>query len=202
MSNNKSTKITLGAMPTQSVVVYKDSNAFYSDGRTRELQCGYAKVGEETLSLIRQEPLDCPGRIYEAGDEVPEIFPNSIALVKMRAGTEYIWITPASYATYLENCLQCCEPLPQLIVPENFDAVPGDTIVDLTWSAVPNATNYIVQRDLDINFGTAIQVYSGALLLFGDTGLVNDTTYYYRIKAQGAGYQDSEWKLLSATPTV
>lgn len=190
-------------MPTQAVVVYKDLNGFYEDGRERQLQCGYPKVGEETLSLLYQPTATCSGRFYEAGDVVPDIFPDSIRLVKLRAGSEYIWVTPESYDTYVSSCLQCCEPLPQLAVPENFDAAPGDTIVDLTWSAVPNAINYVVERDIDINFGTATEVYNGALLLFGDTGLVNGTTYYYRIKAQATtGYQDSEWKLVSAVPAA
>lgn len=201
-NNNNGKKQTLGAMPQQPVTVYKDSHGFYSEGRERMLQCGYGKIGDENLSLIHQEGDPCAGRTYEAGDVVPDIFPNAVMTTKVSTPGEFLWVDPTSFTNYQLACLQCCEPLPTLDAVENFAAVAGDTIVDLTWDAVPNATNYVVERDTDINFGAATEVYDGPLLLFGDTGLVNDTVYYYRIKAQATGYQDSEWVLLSATPTV
>ena len=202
MSDNSGKKQTLGAMPQKAVTVYKDSHGFYSEGRERMLQCGYSKIGNENLSLIHQDGGPCAGRVYEAGDVVPDIYPNSVMTTKVNTPGEDIWVDPDSFTAYQLACLECCEPLPTLDAPGNFAAVAGDTIVDLSWDASVGADNYVVERDTDINFGTSTQIYSGPLLLFGDTGLVNDTVYYYRIKAEGEGYIDSEWLLLTATPTV
>lgn len=62
-----------------------------------------------------------------------------------------------------------------------------------TWTAVTNATNYIVDRATNTGFtaGVALGVYSGPLLVFNDSGLTGGSTYYYRIRAQGTGYTDS-----------
>lgn len=66
-----------------------------------------------------------------------------------------------------------------------------DTELAIDWGVAFNADNYILERDTDSGFGTAIEVYNGSNTDFTDTGLTNDTTYYYRVKAQGTGYRDS-----------
>lgn len=62
-----------------------------------------------------------------------------------------------------------------------------------TWTAVTNATNYVVDRATNAGFttGVTLGVYSGPLLVFNDSGLTGGTTYYYRVRAQGTGYTDS-----------
>lgn len=196
MSNqNKTIGIQVG------VSVYKDAFGFFPTPQTRQIQCGYAKVSEDTLSTIYQTFPDCNGRNYIPGQEVPESFPNSVKTVKLKAGPDFLWISEASYTAYLEACDACCTPN-TLDAPANFVATPGDGEVDLDWDAVTGADNYIIERDTDINFGTATQIYSGALLTYNDATAVNDTQYYYRVKAQGDNYLDSAWSIDTATPVA
>lgn len=90
---------------------------------------------------------------------------------------------------------------PQLIAPQNFIAtVNSPTEIDISWDTSTNATNYILERDINSDFSTATQIYSGASTSFADSGLTTDTTYYYRVKAQATGYVDSVWSATSATP--
>jgi len=86
----------------------------------------------------------------------------------------------------------------QVGTPGNFAAaVISDTQINLSWDAVPGATNYILQRGLLANHSDAAQIYSGPLLVFNNTGLVAETHYYYRVKAQKSGtnpsYADSAY---------
>jgi hypothetical protein len=62
-----------------------------------------------------------------------------------------------------------------------------------SWTAVPNATNYVLDRATNSAFTTGVTLarYSGPLLVFNDSGLTGATVYYYRIRAQGTGYADS-----------
>lgn len=61
-----------------------------------------------------------------------------------------------------------------------------------SWTAVPNATNYVLDRATNASFTTGVTLgrYSGPLLVFNDSGLTGGTTYYYRVRAQGTGYAD------------
>lgn len=198
-NNNNGKRQTLGAMPQKQVTVYKDSHGFYSEGRARMLQCGYGKIGDENLSLIHQEPDACTGRTYEAGDVVPDIYPNSVMTTKVSTPGEDIWVDPTSFTEYQLACLECCEPLPTLDAPANFAGVPGDGTIGLSWDVVAEATNYIIERDTDPNFGAATEIYSGAVNSHDDDTAVNDTEYFYRLKAQATGYLDSPWVIISAT---
>lgn len=72
----------------------------------------------------------------------------------------------------------------------------------LTWPAVTNATNYIIDRATNVGFttGVTLGVFNGPLLVFNDAGLTAATQYFYRIRAQGAnGYTDSAFGTASAT---
>jgi hypothetical protein len=80
----------------------------------------------------------------------------------------------------------------------------GDTEIDVDWTAITNADNYVIERATDSGFTTALtEIYNGALLTYTDTGLTNGTTYYYRGKAQGSGLIESAWSVtVSETPSV
>ena len=91
-----------------------------------------------------------------------------------------------------------------VLIPPTLSLTPGDTEMVINWGAIPNATNYVIQRATDSGFTTGLtEVYNGALLTDTDTGLTNGTTYYYRGKAQGKGYIESPWSATeSAAPTA
>lgn len=95
----------------------------------------------------------------------------------------------------------CCEKT--LEAPVLTAGEPGATNIPLSLTTVPYATQYTIQRADDIGFTTGVtQVYAGPLTTFDDTGLANDTTYYYRAQASalGDGYLNSEWSdVVSAT---
>lgn len=61
------------------------------------------------------------------------------------------------------------------------------------WDAVVDATNYILQIDTASDFSSPTQVYSGSNLSAQATGLIPDTKYYARVKAQASGFSDSSW---------
>lgn len=83
-----------------------------------------------------------------------------------------------------------------------LSATPGNTQVDLSWSAVTNRTYYQIQRSTDNATWTTLTSTATATT-YSDTGLTNGTTYYYRVKAIGTGrYSDSAaWASTNATPT-
>ena len=81
---------------------------------------------------------------------------------------------------------------PQLATPASLTAASiAATGMTLNWSAVTNATGYILQRSTAANFAGATSIYTGAALTFADTGLTASTTYYYRVLATGSGYSNS-----------
>ncbi len=72
------------------------------------------------------------------------------------------------------------------------------TSLSLNWSAVDNASNYIIERSVDYGV-TYSQIYSGALLTYSDSGLTTATNYYYRHKGQATSLLDSDWVTIQAT---
>jgi len=90
-----------------------------------------------------------------------------------------------------------------ITVPQITSINQGNTELTINWGSVPDADNYVLERSTD-DFATAgTEVYSGALLTFNDTSLTNDTTYFYRVKAQGAGYIESGYSTsASETPSA
>lgn len=81
---------------------------------------------------------------------------------------------------------------------------PGDTEMQIDWSAITNADNYVIERATDSGFTTNLtEIYNGALLTYTNTGLTNGTTYYFRGKSQGSGYIESSWSsTVSDVPSV
>lgn len=83
--------------------------------------------------------------------------------------------------------------------PENVSAAAGNGEVQLSWNAVAGATDYRVFRTTNGTFGTtpiATVVTPGYL----NTGLVNGTTYSYRVAAHNAGGDGPFSAVVSATP--
>ena len=92
-------------------------------------------------------------------------------------------------------------------LPDDFKAEAGDTQVTLSWSHYSSATDYNIYRSSasDCELANYTSCASGALFTskstpFTDTGLTNDTTYYYWIEAilEGVTYLDEE--KISAMP--
>lgn len=84
------------------------------------------------------------------------------------------------------------------------EVVSGGFEIDLTWSSVPNATNYILERATNSGFTTGLTtLYTGNNLSFNNnTGIFLGTTYYYRVKAQATLYTDSSYGYATATAAL
>jgi hypothetical protein len=186
---------------TAVVRVYKGPAGFDPNGWDLTIGCGAIAQGNENLSLINQQD-SCGKGLTLPGEHVPDVYPNSVMTVKINIDGEMYWVTSASFDAYITTCNECCTALPVLANPANLAATPGNAQVALNWDDVTNASNYIVERSTSNSFATVTQVYSGATSAFTDTGRTNGTPYYYRVKAQAAGYQDSGYAFANATPNL
>jgi hypothetical protein len=66
--------------------------------------------------------------------------------------------------------------------PSSFTASPGVTTVDLSWSIVPGATGYTLERQE--SGGSFVPILNGQpRTSFQDTNLKQNTSYTYRLKA-------------------
>lgn len=88
-----------------------------------------------------------------------------------------------------------------ILLPLTLDAMAVSTTeIDLTWTAVPNATNYVLERALDSGFTVSLTtVFNGSALAYNNTGLTAATQYFYRIHAEAAGFTNSPYAYANAT---
>jgi len=181
--------------------VIMDSYGVYPSGCTKNITCSAVVIGEERIATDFAEN-DC-GVLANAGDVLPidgSAIPNVLTVKMYDPNTQsQIWVSKTSFDSNHEQCNGCCIPLSQLATPV-LTAEAGDTLVDLSWPAVTNATNYVLEQDTDFSFGSPTEIYNGALLLYSNTGLTNGVQYYYRLRAQATGYTDSEYGYATATP--
>ncbi len=94
--------------------------------------------------------------------------------------------------------------------PSNMDVVSGDTINSLSWSAVPNATEYkLYFRDcpgcttpplFDKSTWILISRTDRVLLSHIHTGLTNGIPYYYAVTAMVGGAETTNSAIVSAVP--
>ncbi len=77
------------------------------------------------------------------------------------------------------------------------------TAVTITWTTVPNAGGYLLQRATDNAFTANVTiVYSGTAVSTTNNGLTPATSYYYRVKATGTGnYSDGPYSAVGTATT-
>lgn len=84
--------------------------------------------------------------------------------------------------------------------PDAVAADPGDELVGLQWAAASTASSYSVKRSTTSG-GPYTTVATGiASLNYLDTGLTNDTTYYYVVTASNAAGESPNSPEAEATP--
>ncbi len=71
--------------------------------------------------------------------------------------------------------------------------------IDLSWSAVTDATGYRVERSPDGTTWSPLSTVASAVTSYSDTGLAAATTYYYRIVAISNGTESAPSAPASAT---
>jgi VCBS repeat-containing protein len=80
--------------------------------------------------------------------------------------------------------------------PTGLNAVPGDTIVNLTWTAPadPDVKGYNVYRGIASHDYDPAPINGGTLVtteFFGDSGLTNGLQYFYTVKAMDTSNNES-----------
>ncbi len=86
-------------------------------------------------------------------------------------------------------------------IPTNVVAVAGNGQAMLNWTGSSDAASYNVKRSL-VSGGTYTNIANPATTTYNDTGLVNDTTYYYVVSAANIIGESSNSVQVSATPLV
>ncbi|MBE1444736.1 bacterial Ig-like domain-containing protein [Paenibacillus sp. OAS669] len=86
--------------------------------------------------------------------------------------------------------------------PADLAAAAGDTQVTLSWATVTGATYYNVYRSASEN-GTYAKIAANVTdAVYTNTGLVNGTTYYYKVTAGNTNGESGYSNTASATPTA
>jgi len=126
-------------------------------------------------------------------------YPVGTLYVNSVDGSLYIRAATNKLAADWKSLTDFVEDDPTLAAPTLYKHVISATVIDLSWTAVLHGTNYVVEMDTDEEFGTAVEIYNGALGNLHKTGLTTATIYYFRVKAQATGYTDSDWTSVTAT---
>ena len=121
------------------------------------------------------------------------------------ARTVYMRVSAVySETTYYSNVITITQAeLPQLTTPSITAITQGNEKVTPTWSAVANASSYTIDYATNNTFTEGLETINNITSGTDITGLTNETTYYFRLKAVGDGtnYRTSEWSdVKSATP--
>jgi hypothetical protein len=85
-------------------------------------------------------------------------------------------------------------------VPTDLSATSGNAQVNLSWTATPGATGYIVRRST-VGGGPYADIAAPAVSAFADAGVNNGTTYYYVASATNSFGGSANSSPVSATPT-
>lgn len=181
--------------------VIRDEVGVYVSGCSQQISCKVQYVGPERIATdIADTNCTITAQIGQILPLAGSAVPNVLTVKVKDAARGYIWIEKTSYDSGFPECNDCCVALPTLDAPESFGATNGNTLSVTSWDDMPNATNYILEMATDGSFTDAAQIYSGLVTGYTKTGLTNGTTYYFRVKSQASGYNDSEWAFTTATP--
>lgn len=83
--------------------------------------------------------------------------------------------------------------------PMGLTSTPGNGLVELSWTASPGATNYIVKRST-VDGGSYVSIATNAAPSYVDSSAVNGTIYYYVVSALGVYGESGNSTPVSAMP--
>jgi fibronectin type 3 domain-containing protein len=129
---------------------------------------------------------------------------NSYTNTGLTDGTTYYYEVSAVNAggqSGVSNEASATPQVPAPSAPTNLVAAAGNAQITLTWTAAAGATKYDLFRSTTAG-GEGSTPYKMGLTTtsFTDTGLVNGTTYYYKVVAINAGGQSPLSNEVSAKP--
>lgn len=115
-------------------------------------------------------------------------------------GTYYYQITPVNAAGVSASATVAVTAPP--LAPASLTAVAGDSLILLTWSAVANATGYVLKRGTSSSNETTTVASNYSGTSYTNTSLANGTTYYYVVAATNTGGLSPNSPEASATPSA
>jgi hypothetical protein len=117
-------------------------------------------------------------------------------------GTTYYYVVTAADASGQSGDSAQVSATPNVVpgAPTGLAATAGNASVSLTWNASTGATSYNVMRSTTSGSGYAT-VNSPTGTSYTDTGLTNNTTYYYVVTAANSAGTSGNSNQVSATPT-
>jgi hypothetical protein len=84
--------------------------------------------------------------------------------------------------------------------PTGLTAMPISGQVQLAWQPVSGATSYVVMRGTSASTITTVVNPGTTGTTFTDTGLTNNTTYYYAVRSVSSGTQSANSNVLHVKP--
>jgi glycosyl hydrolase family 44/fibronectin type III domain protein len=119
-------------------------------------------------------------------------------------GTTYFYVVSAvnsagESANSAEASAKPTAPTQVPVAPTGLMANAANAQVSLTWTASATATSYHLKRSTTTG-GPYTQISAPTTTSFTDTGLTNDTTYFYVVSALNAVGESANSAQVSATP--
>ncbi|MCM3788875.1 pectinesterase family protein [Domibacillus indicus] len=105
------------------------------------------------------------------------------------AGSAAVSVTPSSAV-----------PLPQ--APAGISALSRNASINLAWEAVQGADSYTIKRSTSPDGPFTEAASNVTTPFYWEKGLNNETTYYYKVQANGIGGQGPDSEIISVTPAA
>jgi regulation of enolase protein 1 (concanavalin A-like superfamily) len=144
--------------------------------------------GQTYIIKVRTESVSAQNsrfsaRIWTPGEPEPEAWDVSVE-VPTRRGSALLIV----HRTRMMVGDVTITPLNTLATPAEFSAsTASDTEIEITWSAVPEATGYAIERSIDQEtWELAGMVEGGETTSYIDSGLPCDSLFHYRMQAYRA----------------
>src|SRR5207245_2092366 len=134
----------------------------------------------------------------------PNVTPTSFTDSGLTNGTTYYYVVSALNAggESVNSAQVSTTPAAPPGAPTNVTATAGNAQVTLSWTAVSGATGYNVKRSTTSGGPYTTVGPNVTPASFTDSGLTNNTTYYYVVTALNAGGESANSAQVSATPVA